>query len=350
MLNPLQSVLFYFKKVFLSKILMFFLFIVLSCATEKQDCYQLEKIITIENPVSFKTGKNNNFKMLILGDIHGYDTENLVDDNKAWIKYLKKIHKPFDSSFANTKQILSEAAFSDADFIVLPGDLTINGEKKSHELLASISADFENTDKKLFIVPGNHDINNPKALQFLKNRGKYAESVSDSEFSSIYEDFGYSEAVSRDENSLSYTAEPLPGVLLICLDTTAWQKNTFFPFRWTEADGRIKRKTLLWINGILERNKKEWKTVIIIQHHPLSEPVFPSEKTLPSSEKIRELYRKYNVSLVISAHRHVYYIDTYDKVPQITAPNISASPSNLLEVTFKHGEITVKINPYNFKN
>ena len=131
MLNPLPSDLLYFKKVFLSTMFLFFLFIILSCATEKQDRYQLEEIKTIENPVSFQTGKNNNFKMLILGDIHGYNTEKLVDDNKAWKKYLKKTQKPFDSSFVNTKQILSEGAFSDADFIVLPGDLTINGGKKA---------------------------------------------------------------------------------------------------------------------------------------------------------------------------------------------------------------------------
>ena len=162
---------------------------------------------------------------------------------------------------------------------------------------------MKKTGKQVYIVPGNHDVNNPTGKQFLKKKGKYAEPVSDTEFEAIYNNYGYSEALFRDKTSLSYAAEPVPGLLLVCIDSCAWQKNIYFPFRWAEADGRLKAKTLLWLKHVFSTGRKQGKAMIAVQHHPFSEDVFRKKKTLAKSDKIRKLYKEYGVSLVIAGHR-----------------------------------------------
>ena len=318
-----------------------------SCASSAG--YEVKKIIPPNNPFSFRTSyKLPEFNALILGDIHGYNTEKLVNDVEAWNKYLKKTTKPFDSSFHHTLKILKSSRTEDIDFVIIPGDVTVNGEKESHLMLAEILADFEKSGKKVYMVPGNHDVKNPTGKQFLKNRGKYAKPISDTDFIEIYKEFGYSEALYRDENSLSYAAEPVPGLILVCIDSNAWQKNIYFPVRVASTDGRLKTETLRWLKKVFKSAKDAGKSIIAVQHHPFSEDVFKKPKTMSRSEKIRELYKENGVSLVIAAHRHKYYINSHDDVPQILAPNVSCTPENALVLESRNSMFTIIKNPYNY--
>ena len=336
----------YFKTpVILITIITFFF--LSSCASSSG--YDVKKIIPPDNPFSFSTAYNlPEFKALILGDIHGYNTEKLVNDTEAWNKYLEKTTKPFDSSFKHTIKILKSSRTEDIDFVIFPGDVTVNGEKKSHLLLSEILADYEKSGKKVFMVPGNHDVKNPTGRQFLKKKVKYAKSVSDAEFTEIYNDFGYSEALYRDENSLSYAAEPVPGMILVCIDSNAWQKNIYFPVRVASTDGRLKTETLRWLKKVFKSAKDAGKSIIAVQHHPFSEDVFKKPKTMSRSEKIRAIYKEYGVSLVIAAHRHKYYINSNNDVPQILAPNVSSTPENALFLKSRNSMFTVIKNPYNY--
>ena len=320
-----------------------------SCTSTQNSNYPVKKIGKIENPFIISSNYSlPDFNAVILGDIHGYNTEKLVNDENAWKKYLEKTKKPFDDSFSNTEKILTYTIRTDAEIVIIPGDLTVNGEKLSHYQLAEILSDFEKSGKKVYIVPGNHDVKNPTGKQFLKKKGKYAEPVSDEEFSTIYEEFGYSEAISRDAESLSYAAEPVPGLLLVCVDSNAWQKNIYFPVRVASTDGRIKTKTLRWLKSVFSKGSRERQTIIVVQHHPFSEEVFKKPKTLAKSDKIRKIYREYGVALVIAGHRHKYYINSTDAVPQIIAPNISSTPENALFLQSKNNKLTVIKNPFNY--
>ena len=319
----------------------------LSCASSAG--YEVKEIIPPDNPFSFSTSyKLPEFTALILGDIHGYNTEKLVNDTEAWNKYLEKTTKPFDSSFHHTLKILNSSRTEDIDFVIFPGDVTVNGERESHLMLAEILADFEKSGKQVFIIPGNHDVKNPTGRQFLKKRGKYTKPVSDTEFTEIYREFGYSEALYRDENSLSYAAEPVPGLLLVCVDSNAWQKNMYFPVRVASTDGRLKIETLRWLKKVFSNAEEQGKSIIAVQHHPFSEEVFKKPKTLSRSEEIRNFYKESGVSLVIAAHRHKYYINSTDDVPQILAPNISGTPENALILEHKKSMFTVIKNPNNY--
>jgi len=279
--------------------------------------------------------------MTVLSDLHGYDSDTLVNDYPAWNGYLKITKKVFDDNFENTRFALEKAAASDADFIVIPGDLTVNGDKTSHILLADILLDFEKSGIQVYVVPGNHDVKNSKGLQFLKNKPRHAENISAKEFSDIYSEFGYSEAYSRDKTSLSYAVEPLPGLVLLCLDTAQWKRNRGFPFRFTPPEGHISRDTIKWADNIIDNAKKKGKNVLSIQHHPIDDKFVDYDKAM-------EFYKKHDIRLIITGHNHRYKIRYADDLPMLITPNISSGPDNTLEVEITGNRALSLLNPYNF--
>ncbi|MEL7658790.1 MAG: metallophosphoesterase, partial [Bacillota bacterium] len=64
------------------------------------------------------------------------------------------------------------------DVLVVTGDLTLNGEKKSHEDLAKIFKKIESYGVQVIVTPGNHDISNVYAREFKGDKVDYADTVS----------------------------------------------------------------------------------------------------------------------------------------------------------------------------
>jgi len=320
--------------------------LLISCATAPRPRIDYSpaseaEVITV-NPYIFSIKPGSiDFTMTILGDLHGYDSDTLVDDYAAWSSYRNITKKVFDEKFDNTRSALDKTAASGADFIVIPGDLTVNGDKASHLLLAQVLLDFEKSGKQAYVIPGNHDVNNSKGLQFLKNNTRRAKDISAKEFSEVYSAFGYSEAFSRDKNSLSYAVEPLPGIVLLCLDTAQWKRNRGYPFIYTPVEGRIKNDTFRWAEKILAGAGKHGKEVYAVHHHPLDEEFI-------DSGKIIELYKKYNVRLAVAGHRHKFMISRADDLPMLIAPNLSLKPGNALEIIISGDKASAVRNPYNF--
>ena len=132
------------------------------------------------------------------------------------------------------------------DILIISGDLTTNGEKQSHLTLADKLKNIEKTSgTKVYVIPGNHDIENPWARGFKGDERYKIDTISASDFSKIYKDFGYGEAISRDKDSLSYLAAPSDDVWLLMLDTCEYRLNKKAGIPVT--NGEIKDTTLKWI-------------------------------------------------------------------------------------------------------
>jgi 3',5'-cyclic AMP phosphodiesterase CpdA len=74
---------------------------------------------------------------------------------------------------------------STPDIMLFNGDLTYNGERKSHEELAQRLAELEKFGTKVYVIPGNHDINNPWARSFRGDSAYFSDFINPEEFSSI---------------------------------------------------------------------------------------------------------------------------------------------------------------------
>jgi len=105
------------------------------------------------------------------------------------------------------------------DILILSGDLTHDGEKASHIAMAAQLKEIEKNGTRVYVVPGNHDLENPFAKDYAEGGWKTAETVTKDEFEEIYKNYGFGEAISRDPNGLSYMVAPSEDVYLLMLDT-----------------------------------------------------------------------------------------------------------------------------------
>ena len=161
-----------------------------------------------------------------------------------------------------TDAFLEEVIRQKPDVLILSGDLTLDGEKKSHEELAEKLYTVEEAGIPVVVIPGNHDINNRHAAQYKGEERFPAEFTTPEEFRDIYWDFGYGEAVSEDLTSLSYVYELDEHNWLLMLGTCQYQQKAL-------VGGAISTETYGWIEEQLEDAWDNDKNVIPVAHHNL---------------------------------------------------------------------------------
>ncbi|MHC4799469.1 MAG: metallophosphoesterase family protein, partial [Planctomycetota bacterium] len=102
----------------------------------------------------------------VLSDPHYYDIE-LGTTGEAFEEYLKHDRKLLRESRAILEAtIQSILCQPNIEFVIVPGDLTKDGELSSHRQFADYMYLLEAHGIDVFIVPGNHDVNNPHAYRY----------------------------------------------------------------------------------------------------------------------------------------------------------------------------------------
>lgn len=108
-------------------------------------------------------------------------------NNKEFNMAIKYDRKFLVEGEGLLKKALELASLNGSKYIIIPGDLTKDGEKKSHlevmEILKSWT--YENPQRNIFLIPGNHDINNKQAFDY-KNLKK-TDGIEPREFFEIYD-------------------------------------------------------------------------------------------------------------------------------------------------------------------
>lgn len=221
---------------------------------------------------------------------HGACFENTIEnaDGKT-MEYCDEIVDAFVNDVITQKP----------DALVLSGDLTFNGEKISHETLAKKLKKVRNAGISVFVMPGNHDLDNIMAVSYEGDGYNRTDSVTAEEFSKIYRDFGYSKAYSRDEHSLSYIAKISSDLCLLMVDVNA-----------SDIPGSVCDETLEWIEKQLVSAQKKGMRVISVSHQNLLQhtPLFSSGFVMYNNDKLTELLEKYNVICHFSGHLHTQHI------------------------------------------
>ncbi|HHY90215.1 MAG TPA: metallophosphoesterase, partial [Clostridiales bacterium] len=203
----------------------------------------------------------------IASDIHYLDPS-LTDGKEAFQSFLSS----GDAKHLDDIDLILDAFINDIeeekpDILIVCGDLTNNGEKESHRALAKKLKTIEETGTSVYIVPGNHDIFNPWARCFESTAQYPVDTICDKGFREIYGDFGYNEAISSDEHTLSYLVAPSETLWLLMLDSNKYKNN--MESNCPNADGAIHSKTIPWIKKCLKMAEKNNARVIAVMHHSL---------------------------------------------------------------------------------
>ena len=223
--------------------------------------------------------------------------------------YSEQGRKLIQESDAIMEAIVSQIIASDAEIVLVPGDLTKDGTKASMEKFASYLEQLSANGIKVYVVPGNHDINNPQSNDYSSGAAVLSQNVSPAQFMQIFADMGYSDAIATDPHSLSYAAEPIDGLLIIGMDACRYDDNENRPY--SDVGATFKAETQQWIEDQIREAASEGKTVIGMMHHGLVEH-FSGQKLNPISseyvvdnwQNVADNFADLGMKLVFTGHFH----------------------------------------------
>lgn len=250
---------------------------------------------------------------MAISDPHLYDTS-LGIEGEAFNEYLAADRKLLKESENIAQKALSIISKNRPQFLLVSGDLTKDGELSSHKLISLMLSDLEHQGIDVFVVPGNHDILNPDAKSFAGNNTKPVEQVSPEEFKKLYAQLGYDKAIEEDPNSLSYLAEPVPGLWLLALDSCRYQENS--EKKHPVVGGRFTQNQIDWIESILQKAQENQKAVMVMMHHGIYEHYkgqkkYFSDYVIDEYQDIAEMFAFYKVRIGFTGHYHAQDIVKY---------------------------------------
>ncbi|MGB8296315.1 MAG: metallophosphoesterase [Polyangia bacterium] len=243
-------------------------------------------------------------KLMVFSDPHYYDPS-LGTTGAAFDNYVAHDRKLIAESDAIMRALVLAVNAENPDVVLIPGDLTKDGEQISHTSAASYLGQMKAQGRRIFVVPGNHDIQNAGAASYSGDTTTPVSSIAPADFATIYQDFGFGDAISRDADSLSYVAELVPGLWLLALDSCIYGPNPGD----SQSAGRFLATTQAWIKARLDQAKANQIRVIGMMHHGVIEHftdqalVFP-EYLVNDRDTIGGLFSDGGMGAVFTGHFH----------------------------------------------
>lgn len=294
-----------------------------------------------EDNTSNSSTNQNLITISIFTDPHLYD-QSLGTSSDAFKQYLAGDRKMIAESEAILKSIVNMISNDNSKVVIVSGDLTKDGEKQSHQLFASYLKQLEDKGKKVYVIPGNHDVDNPASYSYPANSSPVkVPTVTAEEFKTIYAEYGYKEAISTDPNgSLSYIVEPVDGVWLFCMDACRWRENSGKSHSVT--GGVFTDATFNWIKQKLNEGKQKNKLMIGTVHHNIAEH-FNGQKLLFTDyiidnwENVSKTFAELGMNVVFTGHHHAHdarkYTSGSNFVVDIQTSSSVTWPSAIRRVT-----------------
>ncbi len=243
-------------------------------------------------------------------------------------------------SIPGLEKALEHLVTQDLDFLLLPGDLTQDGEIINHQWLANRLAQLP---FPTYVIPGNHDIPNLEAT---------ADTIAYGDFPGYYQQSGYSKSDRQDDNqpdhnSLDYTHEILPGVQLVALNSNNFNSEG-------QQRGYLTPEQLQWLEKTLQQVSD--KLVLLTIHHNIIEH-FPNQTTHPLGQRymlknageLLALLEKYRVKLILTGHLHVQDIAQWHGIHEICTGSLVSYPHPYRVVRVSQQANSVSVEVASFK-
>lgn len=270
-----------------------------------------------DSPSSESTPDADTVANFVVGsDLHYMSPALLTDTSTAaFHAYLASDRKMLVQSPALLHSFLDSVRAAKPRFVLLTGDLTKDGEKRSHQDLADSLATLRALGIAVYVIPGNHDVHNPEAQSYGSAGAASTSSVTAAEFATIYNSCGYGQAIARDTASLSYVVDIMPGVRLLAMDPVRWRDN--IGAKKETVGGRFLPQTMAWIRTQLRAAKADGKVVVGAMHHGVVEH-FAGQSTNPISadyvvagfDSVGKAFVAEGLHVVFTGHFHANDIAT----------------------------------------
>ena len=273
----------------------------------------------------------------MVSDIH-YLAESLHDNGTRYARLLSEgdnkniaLVGPLLDALAWTA-LTSDEQVDRPDCLIVTGDLSLNGEEESHRELAERFKSLAAAGIPVYVLPGNHDIDNPLARSYQGERAKETDTVDPNGFARIYGPYGFDAALSRDSGSLSYLVQPRPGIRLLMLDSTCSGEN--MSCGYAEPGGRLTDSTRAWISSCVLQAKADGASLLVAMHHSLLDhnSVINLDYTIDDSEALTSFFSDLGVRCLFTGHTHIQDIakaeTSKESIYDITTNALSVYPHN----------------------
>jgi 3',5'-cyclic AMP phosphodiesterase CpdA len=307
----------------------------------------------LKSKVSWQKSINPHLKIAIVSDIHYMHPSLMINNGAAgaaFQNYLNQDPKLVQYSDPIWRQVLAELKVENPDVLLVPGDITKDGEKIGHQAMAAFFDELRSRGTRVYVVPGNHDINNAKAKIYDGDNDRPVDMTSPADFASIYGNFGYNEAIAKDPYSLSYVAELQPGLRIIAIDASKYEE---YGPSGDVAAGRIKPETLTWILAQLAQAKQQNITVFGMMHHNLIEH-YAGQSQLDPGYVIDDWQNVVNklmdagLKTIFTGHYHANDISSYahngNELYDVETGSLVTAPIPYRIVTMKDNKLEVSSN------
>lgn len=174
---------------------------------------------------------------------------------------------------------LIRARRTDADHVVVTGDLTEDGVASQFEVLAGVLAESKLSPERVTLVPGNHD---------------------------LYDD-GRAFLRALEGPLRAYAKTSRPGAVTELSDVVIVPVSTAVPLPVTRSSGEIEEGALGRLSRLAQDPHLAWKAVMAAQHHPPGRhPIAPWHwlDGLQAPEAMDALLARFERLHVLHGHAH----------------------------------------------
>jgi len=280
-------------------------------------------------------------RIAVLSDIHYISDQVLSEAGKKNVAAVGQIEGRLTTEIDMILDAaLKDAAAAQPDALLVCGDLVSNGELSGARTLAEKLKDAKNMDglkdAGIYVVNGNHDINNSYAADFTDENIKNGKRVQPGEFTEVFSGLGYgaddhceggSHSVytpsgdNPDEvanhGGLSYRSDIADGITLIVLDTAIYRTDVNETTRYGEAQqtaGYVSDDLLQWAAEQARDASAAGNLVLIMSHHGLI-PHYDTDLEeeaswyydsfrVPNWKKVADMLADAGVTAVLTGHTH----------------------------------------------
>ena len=253
-------------------------------------------------------------KIAIISDIHYMDESLLIADGTKFQEYLAKDRKLIKESASILRSAVREMINLKPHVILIPGDLTKDGELISHQKLTQELDTLLKLGIKVFVVPGNHDVNTPDAVAYDGDTTYSVPTIDTATFRDLYKNFGYNQAISKDTASLSYVVNLDNQTVLIAIDACTYYYNDTLTHSSTK--GQLRPQVYQWIIDRIREAKLAGKNIFGMMHHGLvqhfqGQSIAFSEYVIEGWDTIATTFANEGMQLIFTGHFHANDITAF---------------------------------------
>lgn len=283
-------------------------------------------------------------KFAVIADPHYY-SEKLGCEGSAYERREGSDQKMLIKSKGTISAALEEIKKSDAEFLMIAGDLSNDGERCSHEEIREMLYEFKKS-KPVYVITATHDWccdGNPRRFEGDQVFND-VETLAPNELHEFYRDFGLNDSISEfhtHQDKVSYVVRPCEGVTVFCLDD---DQNG-------EGGAGYSDEHFEWIKVQTEEAKKRGDIVFGMQHHHLHltefDRVINGKGSVEYREKLCKKFADIGFPVMFTGHSHMQHIRRIDSENgnpfyEINVGSISGYPAPIVYCEASKDGIDIK--------